>query len=45
MHYVVDGPMMIVTFFAVFAAESMGSQVVHLSSAVLAIVGTTKSRP
>ena len=46
MHYVVDGPMTIVAFFmsfAVFAAESMGSQ--DLSSALLAIMGAMKSRP
>ena len=42
---VIDGPMTIVAPFTVFAAESMGSQVVHLSSTVLAIVVTTKSRP
>ena len=45
MHFVVNGPMTIEASFAVFAAESMGSQVVHLSSTVLAIVGKTKSRP
>ena len=45
MHYVVDGPMMIVASFAVSAAESLSSQVVHLSSAVLEIMGMTKSRP
>ena len=35
---VIDGPMTIVAPLAVLAAESMGSPVVHLSSAVLAIM-------
>ena len=34
MHNVIDGPMVVVASFAVPAAESMGSQVVHFSSTV-----------